>query len=72
MAKEEHVELSGEIVSCGKGGIFKVLSSTGHTVLARMSGKMRQNKIRIVLGDKVLVSVSPYDPSKGFITFREK
>lgn len=72
MSKEDHIELDGEIVECGRGGNFKVSISENHSVNAKLSGKMRKNKIKIVLGDFVKVKVSPYDPSRGFITFRGK
>lgn len=72
MGSESHIELDGVIIECGRGGAFKVRISEDHTVNAKLSGKMRKNKIRIVLGDKVKVKVSPYDPARGFITFRVK
>jgi len=72
VAKEEHVEMDGEIVDCGKGGHFRVQCENGHVVIAKLSGKMRQNHIRVVLGDKVKVLVSPYDSDRGIISFRSK
>jgi translation initiation factor IF-1 len=72
MAKEEHIELTGEVVQCGMGGIFKVECEGGHLVTAKLGGKMRKFKIRVVLGDEVTVAVSPYDFSRGMITFRKK
>ena len=72
MAKEEHIELEGEVTACEKGGNFRITVSDVHVVLAKLSGKMRKNKIRVVLGDKVKVNVSAYDPSRGFITLRVK
>lgn len=72
MAKEEHVEMEGEVISCGTGGIFKVRCDDDHVVTARLSGRMRKNRIRVVLGDEVKVSVSPYDASRGLITFRKR
>jgi translation initiation factor IF-1 len=72
MSKEDHIQLEGRVVQCGAGGIFRVKTENGHEVVARLSGKMRQNKIRVVLGDEVIVGVSPYDPSKGLINFRKK
>lgn len=71
MPKESHIELEGTVIQCGSGGIFKV-ECDSHVVTARLSGKMRKFRIKIVLGDEVKVSVSPYDPNLGLITFREK
>lgn len=72
MSKEEHIELQGEVLSCGKGGYFLVQIDETHNVVAKLSGKMRKNKIRVVIADKVTVSVSPYDFTKGIITLRAK
>lgn len=72
MSSDSHVELNGEIIQCGMGGIFKVQCDNGHIVTAKLAGKMRRFKIRCVLGDEVTVSVSPYDPARGLITFRKK
>ena len=72
MAKEEHVEMEGEITHCGKGGSFRVLCGGEHSIVAKLSGKMRKHRIRVVLGDTVTVAVSSYDPTRGFITFRRK
>ena len=71
MSKEEHVKLEGEIVYIGGGGKFRVKCGE-HMVLAQLSGKMRKNHIKVVLGDQVTVSVSPYDATLGLITFRKK
>lgn len=71
MASKDHIELEGQVVHCGAGGIFQV-ECASHTVTAKLSGKMRKHRIRVVLGDMVTVAVSPYDASKGFITFRAK
>ena len=54
------------------GGNFKIEVQGGHMVLAHLAGRMRRNRIRVVLGDQVTVSVSPYDPSRGLITYRAK
>jgi translation initiation factor IF-1 len=72
MGDSDHIELDGEIVDVGAGGIFSVRVGDDHTVLAKLAGKLRMNKIRVVLGDQVKVKVSTYDPSRGFITFRGK
>lgn len=72
MAKQDHIELEGTIVHCGAGGDFRVEVSDSHIVNARLSGRMRKNRIRVVLGDQVTVAVSPYDPERGIIVFRKR
>lgn len=64
--------MEGEVIHCGKGGTFRVLCEGEHSVVVKLSGRMRKHRIRVVLGDTVTVAVSPYDPSRGFITFRRK
>ena len=71
MAKEEQIQLSGTVVDTLPNTMFRVELENGHVVMANISGKMRKNYIRILTGDKVKVEVSPYDLSKGRITFRE-
>ena len=71
MAKEESIEVAGTVTQVLPGTMFRVALSTGHEVLAHISGKMRKNFIRIVPGDKVNVEISPYDLTKARITFRE-
>ena len=72
MAKEERVELEGSILEALPNAIFKVELENGHQILAYVSGKMRTHFIRILPGDKVKVEVSPYDLTKGRITYRLK
>jgi translation initiation factor IF-1 len=72
MPKEEGIQTEGTVVDVLPGTMFKVKLPNGADVLAHISGKMRKNFIRIVPGDKVTVELSPYDPSKARITFREK
>ena len=72
MAKEEKIEMEGLIVEALPGTMFRVSLSSGHTVLAYLSGKMRKNYIRILLGDRVKVELSPYDLTRGRITYRFK
>lgn len=72
MARDDHVELEGEVVHVGAGGNFRVRTESGHEVLAQLAGKMRRFRIRVVLGDRVTVAISPYDPSRGLITYRKK
>lgn len=71
MAKEEPIELTGSVTQVLPGTMFKVALSNGHQVLAHISGKMRKNWIRINVGDKVKVQMSPYDLGKARITYRE-
>ena len=72
MAKEEPIQLEGTISQVLPGTMFKVKLPNGHEVLAHISGKMRKNWIRISVGDKVSVQMSPYDLSKARIVFRER
>ena len=70
MAKEEQIEMDGTIIDTLPNTMFRVELENGHTVTAHISGKMRKNYIRILTGDKVKVELTPYDLSKGRITFR--
>ena len=72
MAKEEPIQLEGTISQVLPGTMFKAKLPNGHEVLAHISGKMRKNWIRISVGDKVSVQMSPYDLSKARIVFRER
>jgi len=72
MAKEELIETEGKILEALPNAMFKVELENGHVVLAHVSGKMRMNFIRILPGDKVKLELSPYDLSRGRITFRAK
>lgn len=72
MAKEELIETEGKIVETLPNAMFRVELENGHIVLAHVSGKMRMNFIRILPGDKVKLELSPYDLSRGRITFRIK
>ena len=72
MGKEDTLEMEGEVLENLPNATFKVKLENGHEVLGYISGKMRMNYIRILPGDKVTVEISPYDLSKGRITFREK
>jgi translation initiation factor IF-1 len=70
VAKEEPIELNGKVTQVLPGTMFRVALPNGHEVLAHISGKMRKNFIRISVGDKVNVEMSPYDLGKARITFR--
>jgi translation initiation factor IF-1 len=70
LAKEEPIELQGTVSQVLPGTMFRVALPNGHEVLAHISGKMRKNFIRISVGDRVNVEMSPYDLGKARITFR--
>lgn len=72
MAKEELIGVEGEIVEALPNAMFRVKLDNGHVVLAHVSGKMRMHFIRILPGDRVKVELSPYDLTRGRITFRYK
>ncbi len=72
MSKEDVIELEGTVLEALPNAMFQVELSNGHKILAHVSGKLRMNYIRIVEGDKVTVEMSPYDLSKGRITWRSK
>ncbi|PLY04079.1 MAG: translation initiation factor IF-1 [Desulfuromonas sp.] len=72
MAKEEAIEVEGSVVEPLPNAMFRVKLDNGHVVLAHISGKMRKYYIRILPGDRVTVELSPYDLSRGRITYREK
>lgn len=72
MSKEDMIELEGVVVEAMPNAMFKVEIPGGHQILAHISGKLRMNYIRILPGDKVTVEMSPYDLSKGRITWRSK
>lgn len=70
--KEEKIELEGTVIEALPGTQFRVKLENGHEVLAYLSGKMRKYYIRILLGDRVRVEVSPYDLTRGRIVYRYK
>ncbi len=70
MAKEEHIEMEGVVVEALPNTMFRVKLENGHVITAHISGKMRKNYIRILTGDAVTVEMTPYDLSKGRITYR--
>lgn len=72
MAKEELIETEGTVIEALPNVMFRVELENGHRVLAHASGKMRMNFIRILPGDRVKLELSPYDLSRGRITFRIK
>ena len=72
MAKEGVIEFSGVVEESLPNAMFRVKLDNDHEILAHTSGKMRKNRIRVLLGDKVTVEMTPYDLTKGRITFRYK
>jgi translation initiation factor IF-1 len=70
MAKQDIIEVRGVVEELLPAGSFKVKLENGHMVLAHLAGRMRMNKIRIMLGDSVKVEITPYDLSKARITYR--
>jgi translation initiation factor IF-1 len=72
MAKQASIEQDGEIIEALPNATFRVKLENGHEILAHISGKMRMHYIKILPGDKVKVQMSPYDLTKGRITFRYK
>jgi translation initiation factor IF-1 len=72
MAKEETIEMQGEIDETLPNATFRVKLENGHVVLCHISGKMRMHYIRILPGDKVTVELTPYDLTRGRIVFRAK
>lgn len=75
MARESHIDIEGTITAAHGGGCFRVqcrAGGAGHEVLAQVCGRMRRNHIRVVPGDRVTVSVSPYDLGRGLITRRAR
>jgi len=72
MSKEESITLEGTVMEVLPNATFRVELENGHSVLATIAGKMRRFRIRVLQGDRVTVEVSPYDLSRGRITFRHK
>ena len=72
MAKDDVIELEGTVLEALPNAMFKVELENGHTILAHISGKMRKFYIRILPGDRVKVELSPYDLTRGRITYRMK
>ncbi len=72
MAKKQSIEVEGTVVEPLPNAMFRVELPNGHKVLAHISGKIRLHYIKILIGDKVLVQLSPYDLSRGRITYRFK
>jgi translation initiation factor IF-1 len=72
MSKEDTIEVEGIVVDALPNAVFKVKLENGHEIIAHISGKLRQNYIKILPGDRVTIELSPYDLSRGRITWRAK
>ena len=72
MAKEDMIEMAGLVTEVLPDTRFRVTLDNGHPIIAYVAGKMRKHRIRILAGDKVAIELTPYDLSKGRITFRHK
>jgi translation initiation factor IF-1 len=72
MAKEDLIEFTGIVIELLPNAMFRVRLENDHIILAHTSGKMRKNRIRVLAGDTVTVEMTPYDLTKGRITFRQK
>jgi len=72
LAKEEPIQMTGEVAEALPNAMFRVVLENGHEIVCHVSGKIRMHYIRILPGDKVAVEMSPYDLTKGRITYRYK
>lgn len=72
MSREDLIRLDGKVSDLTGGGNFQVTLDNGVTIIARLSGKMKKFNIKVIVGDRVTVGVSPYDPTHGLITHRHK
>lgn len=72
MTRKERIEVEGKVIECLPNATFQVELANGHRVLAHISGRMRLHFIKILPGDRVLVDLSPYDLSRGRVTYRFK
>ncbi|HUY71688.1 MAG TPA: translation initiation factor IF-1 [Gaiellaceae bacterium] len=70
--KEEKIEFDGEVVEALRSGMYRVALDNGHEALGYTAGKMRKFRIRILLGDRVKIELSPYDLTRGRITYRHR
>ena len=72
LTRDDHVQLDGVVTQVFAGGQFEVKTDAGAIVRAQLSGRMRKNRIRVILGDRVTVALSPYDLTHGMIVYRHK
>lgn len=71
-AKEDAIEMNGKVHEALSNGMFKIILDNGHEVLGHLAGRLRKFKIKVIQGDSVKVEMSPYDLTRGRITFRNK
>ena len=72
MSKEDSIEVTGKVVEKFRAGMFSIELDAGKTILATMAGRLRRNRIKVMNGDRVSLELSPYDLTKGRITYRHK
>ena len=72
MSRDDLIQLEGEVTRTFGGGTMEVELDNGHTIRAVLSGRMKKFRIKVLVGDRVRVAVSPYDPTHGLITYRLK
>jgi translation initiation factor IF-1 len=72
MSRGDHLELDGVVTDVFAGGNFRVETDTGMEIRAQLAGRLRKNRIRVLLGDRVTVKLSPYDLTHGLIVYRHK
>lgn len=72
MAKEDLIEMAGKVEECLPAAMFRVVLENGHCITATLGGRLRQNNIRILMGDRVDIEMSPYDLNRGRIVYRHK
>jgi translation initiation factor IF-1 len=72
LPKEDAIEVTGKVVEKFKAGMFSIELDVGKTVLATMAGRLRRNRIKVMNGDRVSIELSPYDLTRGRITYRHK
>ncbi len=72
MGRDDHIKLEGVVSDVFAGGQFRVVTDTGSDIRAQLCGRMRKHRIRVILGDRVTVALSPYDLTHGMIVYRSK
>ncbi len=72
MSRDDLIKIEGKVVDATGGGNYKILLDNGNTIFARLSGRMKRYKIRIILGDMVTIGLSPYDLNHGLIVYRKR
>jgi translation initiation factor IF-1 len=72
LSRDDLIQIEGVVDEVRAGGNFAIKTDMGPTIIAKLSGRMRRYRIRVVPGDRVTVGVSPYDPSRGLIVYRSK